>query len=145
MMRFILTVLLLTFSCPPAHADNARAMAGPLTGEVTGVLDGDTVAVRVRIWIDQTIETRVRIDGIDAPELHGKCAAEKKKAQAARAALEKLLQGQMIFLTDIQYEKYAGRVLASARTADGTLISDYMIKNGLARPYGGEKRATWCA
>lgn len=31
------------------------------------------------IWIGQYIETRVRLNGLDRPELRGKCQSEKKK------------------------------------------------------------------
>jgi len=48
--------------------------------EVLRVLDGDTFAARVRVWPGLDVETKVRLRGIDAAELHARCAAELRKA-----------------------------------------------------------------
>ena len=70
MPRFYIPLFLLLVLSYPAMA--ARdVIAGPMTGDVMQVLDGDTVTVRVRIWIGQSIETSVRINGIDTPEMRG--------------------------------------------------------------------------
>lgn len=121
-----------------------EVIAGPVAGEVVSILDGDTVTVRLHIWIGQEIETHVRIAGIDTPEIRGKCAAERIKARKARNEIANLLADNKIQLTNVRLEKYAGRVLAVAHSTNGTDIAGHMIKKGLARPYGGEKRAGWC-
>ena len=126
-------------------ASASPAMQGPVTAEVIRVLDGDTFDVRAQIWVGHFIETRVRINGIDTPEMRSKCLDEKDKANAAKQALEKMVLQQTVYLIDIENGKYAGRVLAKAQTMDGTDLADAMIKNGYARPYNGGKRAGWCA
>ena len=144
MPRFYIPLFLLLVLSYPAMA--ARdVIAGPMTGDVMQVLDGDTVTVRVRIWIGQSIETSVRINGIDTPEMRGKCPREKQMAAAAQAELARLLHNGTIRLTNIHTGKYAGRIVADAETADGKNIRAHMIEKGLARPYGGEKRGAWCA
>jgi endonuclease YncB( thermonuclease family) len=40
------------------------------SAEVVHVIDGDTFAARVTIWPGVEVKTRVRLRGIDAPELH---------------------------------------------------------------------------
>lgn len=140
----LLSVMLAGFSDAQALRPRAERMAGPLFAEVVDILDGDTLSVRIQIWIGQEVITDVRVAGIDAPELHGHCAAERQKAQEARAALGRLLKNNRAVLNDIKLEKYAGRVLATVRTTDGTVISDYMIGQGLARDYQGGKRGGWC-
>ena len=136
----ILAVFLLAAAPAEAHRD---VIPGPIAGEVVRVLDGDTVAVRVHVWIGEDIETHVRLAGIDAPELHGKCGKERRMAVAARDALVKMA-GDKIELTDIRLEKYAGRVMAHAATPDVPDISARMVAEGFARPYHGEKRGAWC-
>jgi len=42
-------------------------------------------------------------------------------------------------------DKYGGRVLADAATRSVPDISAAMLAAGLARPYGGGKRQSWCA
>lgn len=119
-------------------------IAGPIRGEVVDILDGDTVSVRLHVWIGQVVETHVRIDGIDTPEMKGKCTAERDKALSARNEIEKLINKRQIILSNIRLEKYAGRVLATATTASGVNIAEHMIEKGLARAYAGAKRQGWC-
>lgn len=143
---FALTLLVALLLHMPADASRPRAerMAGPLFAEVIDVLDGDTLSVRIQIWIGQEVITDVRVAGIDTPELHGQCAAERTKAQAAKQALRDLLKNNRAVLSDIKLEKYAGRVLATVKSTDGTTIADHLIKSGLARNYAGGKRGGWC-
>ena len=56
--------------------------------DVLRVIDGDTFEARVRVWPGLDVDTKVRLRGIDAAELHARCGDELAKAQAARAALE---------------------------------------------------------
>ena len=119
-------------------------MHGPVKVEVIRVLDGDTFDVRAQIWVGQFIETRVRLNGLDTPELRAKCDSERQAALKAKARLIELVMDKPIVLSDIKNGKYAGRVLAKANTADGTDISQYLIQNGYARPYAGKKRRGWC-
>ena len=141
MIRCLAILVLLFVS---TTASSAPAMQGPVTAEVIRVLDGDTFDVRAQIWVGHFIETRVRINGIDTPEMRSKCLDEKDKANAAKQALEKMVLQQTVYLIDIENGKYAGRVLAKAQTMDGTDLADAMIKQGYARPYNGGKRAGWC-
>ena len=120
-------------------------MQGPMTGEVLNVLDGDTVNVKVRVWIGQEVETSIRIAGIDAPEMKGKCEKERTLAEEARQTVIRLLSDNQIQIYNIRLEKYAGRVMAQVQTAGGVDIGKYMIEKGLARPYHGEKRQPWCS
>jgi endonuclease YncB( thermonuclease family) len=46
-------------------------LRGPVPARVMAVLDGDTLLVQARLWLDQTLEVRVRLGGIDTPN----CAA----------------------------------------------------------------------
>jgi endonuclease YncB( thermonuclease family) len=142
-MRLALAMFFLLLLPQPAAAKDV--LAGPLTGQVLAVLDGDTVTVRLHIWIGQDIETHVRISGIDTPEKRGKCLHERARAEQSRLALAALLADGKIMLRDIRHEKYAGRVLANASASDGTPVAEYLIGKDLARPYRGGKRAGWCS
>lgn len=128
----------------PAFADAGKTLPGPLPAQVLRVIDGDTVSVRVQVWLGQHVETTVRLTGIDAPELRGKCAREQELAKAAQAALGDLLRENAVELYDIRAGKYGGRVLATARTSDGADIATALIARGLARRYDGGRRISWC-
>jgi endonuclease YncB( thermonuclease family) len=106
-------VLLLTAAAqeqevPAPQRLAAEALAGPVAANVERVVDGDTIEVRAAIWLGQSLIIRVRIDGVDAPELEARCAEERKLALAARDFLLRRLQGVPVKLTHVVYDKYAG-------------------------------------
>ncbi len=129
---------------PPGPQAAAAAFAGPVRAQVVRVIDGDTFEAAARIWLGQAIDVHVRIEGIDAPELHARCAEEKRHAEAARDYLARRLAGGEVELSAVRYDKYGGRVDAVVRDADGD-VGQAMIKNGYARAYRGGRRQPWCA
>src|SRR5258706_8959811 len=129
---------------PPApQLIAAEALAGPVTAIVARVIDGDTIEVRAAIWLGQTLTVRVRIDGVDAPELEARCTEERKLALAARDFLAGRLEGGPVKLTRVVYDKYGGRVRADVADASGD-IGHALLAMGLVRPYHGERRESWC-
>ena len=113
---------------------------------VVSVTDGDTVRVRMALWPEVTIETAVRLRGIDTPELHGHCERERKLALDARAALARMLTGQQVSLSEVTPDKYGGRVLARVSTVNGADVAGDLLKRGLAVSYSGRgPRRNWCA
>lgn len=127
-----------------AQAGMERSLPGPVSATVVEVVDGDTLNVRAHIWIGQEVETAIRLTGVDTPELHGRCDSEKERAREARAFTERLTSSGTVVLTDIRTDKYGGRVDAVVHTSDGTDVASALIKAGLGRPYGGERRVGWC-
>jgi len=142
---------------PPQPSPRARpalvrraGLPGPYPVEVLSVIDGDTFEARVRVWFGQEITTLVRTRGFDAPELHARCAEEKRGALEARDELARLLALGPVSIADLGVDKYGGRVDASVYVeelagAPPSPIADIMLAAGLARPYEGGKRGTWCA
>jgi endonuclease YncB( thermonuclease family) len=127
----------------PAGAE-PEVIRGPVPARVVRVVDGDTVVVRARIWLGQEVETRVRLEGVDTPELRGGCDHERHLAQRARAFVAMRAAGQAVVLWHIRYGKYAGRVVARIETADGEDLSLALISAGLGRPDRGGQRLSWC-
>jgi endonuclease YncB( thermonuclease family) len=116
---------------------------GPIAAQVERVVDGDTIDVRAFIWIGQSLSIRVRIDGVDTPELRGHCPEERRRAEAARAYLMSRVAGAEVRLTAIAYDKYGGRIRAAVSDASGD-VATALIARGFARPYHGERRRSWC-
>ncbi|QJE73409.1 nuclease [Aerophototrophica crusticola] len=144
-MRTVLSsVALLALLSAPAGA--VERLSGPVPAEVLEVVDGDTLAVRATVWLNQAVETRVRVDGIDTPETRSRCKAEKELAQEAKARLKALVArgDAQVRLLDVQDDKFGGRVRARVVLADGTDLAKTLIADGLARPYKGGKRLPWC-
>ncbi|MFO0988734.1 MAG: thermonuclease family protein [Alphaproteobacteria bacterium] len=126
------------------QAESRSAIAGPVRAHLVRVIDGDTVEVLARIWPDHYVEARVRLAGIDAPELRGRCAQEIALAERAKARLSALLTGHRLLLADVRYGKYAGRVVARVLTEDGRDVGEILLAEKLARAYDGGRRAPWC-
>jgi micrococcal nuclease len=127
-----------------ALAESRRFVDGPVRAHLVRVVDGDTIEVLARIWPDHYVETLVRLAGIDAPELRGRCAEEIALAERAKTRLAALLAGNRLQLADVHYGKYAGRVVARVMTEDGRDVARILLDEKLARPYGGGRRAGWC-
>jgi len=137
----IRAAFVLALLAPTAAA--AETIAGPIAAEVLAAVDGDTLGVRARIWPGIAAAAAVRLRGLDAPELKGKCPAERQAAARAQARLKELA-GRAVTLTEIAPDKFGGRVLARVRGADGRELAQVLIAEGLARPYAGGKRGGWC-
>lgn len=143
-MRFLFpAIVILAASAFPLAAAAQDRIPGPVPADLVRVVDGDTIRVRAWIWIDQTIEVLVRIRGIDAPELRAGCPEERTGADAATAFLTMAVGIGPLTLTDIESDKYFGRVVADVDSA-GTALGPTLLESGLVRPYDGETRESWC-
>jgi micrococcal nuclease len=129
----------------PTLAGTPERLPGPIPATVIEVIDGDTVVVRARIWLKQSVETPVRLLGIDTPEKRGRCSEERARAAAAEDLTRNLVNGREVQLRDIRHDKYGGRILARIEMADGTDLGQTLISHRLARTYDGKARTSWCA
>ncbi len=127
-----------------AAAGSGERLSGPVVARVIRVIDGDTLLARARIWLGQQVETRVRVAGIDTPEMRGKCPEERDLARRAQNLVETTLGDGEVLLRDIHFGKFAGRVVARVEATDGTDIADILIRAGLGRVYRGGKPLPWC-
>jgi endonuclease YncB( thermonuclease family) len=112
--------------------------------EVLRVIDGDTFQARVRVWPGLDVDTKVRLRGIDAAELHARCDDERVKAEAARAALLTILAEGGVAISQVGVDKYGGRVDANAATRNTADVSAALLNGGWARSYDGRRRGSWC-
>ena len=112
--------------------------------EVLRTIDGDTFDARVALWPGLELNTRIRLRGIDAPELHAACADEMRKAEAASRALRNLLAQGEVAIFNIGPDKYGGRVVADAATRRTPNVSAALVASGHARVYLSGRRQSWC-
>ena len=83
------------------------------------------------------------MNGIDTPEIRGKCQYEKNLALKARDFVRvKLANAKEIKLTNLQRGKYF-RVVASV-LVDGVSLEQELLDNKLAYRYDGGKKLSWC-
>jgi endonuclease YncB( thermonuclease family) len=112
--------------------------------DVLYTIDGDTFEARVHLWPGLDLTTRVRLRGIDAPELKAQCAQELKQAEAATGALRDLLREGEVAIYNIGPDKYQGRVVADVATRRTPNVAAALLDRGYVRSYGGGHRAGWC-
>jgi endonuclease YncB( thermonuclease family) len=112
--------------------------------DVVRTIDGDTFEARVHLSPDLNLTTRVRLRGIDAPELKASCSQELQMAEAATGALRALLGEGEVAIFNIGPDKYSGRVVAEVATRRTGNVSTAMLAAGHARRYGGGHRNGWC-
>lgn len=112
--------------------------------------DGDTLTMDipgVHPFFGNNIKVRVR--GIDTPEMKGKGPCEKEWGRAARGLVEAELKHakriDLVVRFKDRLDKY-GRLLADV-VYDGKSLKDILIKNRLAVAYEGKKKQqiNWCA
>ena len=113
--------------------------------EVTSVYDGDTFRANIPDFpelIGRNIG--IRINGIDTPEIKGKCEQEKQLAlEAKQFTMEMLSKAKVVELRNLQRGKYF-RIVADIY-ADGVNIGDALVNERLAVVYdGGKKVKDWC-
>jgi endonuclease YncB( thermonuclease family) len=85
---------------------------------------------------------RIRLVGLDAPEMNGRCPRERRLAVAARDRLDGLVAGG-VTVRSVGTDRY-GRTLARVRDRRGRDVARVLIAEGLARPYEGGRRRGWC-
>lgn len=103
----------------------------------TRVIDGDTFDVQMMDLHNATLQgtgvTRVRLWGLDTPELaHGQ-GQDQYFAQQATDYARNALEGKPIRLTLVEYRTrcYYGRLLAYAWLSDGTMYNLAAIRDGV--------------
>ena len=107
--------------------------------------DGDTVTFNLpglHPIIGEKIS--IRVNGIDTPEIRGKCEKEKYDVQQARDMVADILKdAEQIVLRNTERGKYF-RIAADV-IVDGESLGDMLIEAGMAIRYdGGKKTHKWC-
>jgi len=101
------------------------------TGTVVAVYDGDTIKVR----FDKAYERKVRLIGIDAPEVDDPQEKRKLQALLAKRFVFHYLYGKTVKLTyESEREDKYGRLLAYVWTEDG-LFNEFILREGFARVF----------
>jgi len=131
-MRALFLVLFVFFVVSAAGA------AGDLPAKVIRVIDGDTVEARLA---DTGIIERIRIIGLDTPELHHPRKPVEYYAQEAKERAELLLLGKSIKLRLDETNTVKGhrgryrRLLAHVIFSQGAYFAESMILEGYAHAY----------
>ena len=123
------------------------AYANPYHYKVTKVTDGDTIRVEVP-WMPPELgrDIAIRIMGIDTPEKGGRASCEAEAtlgAEATEFAKSMIAVGDVVEVHLISWDKYGGRIDADV-FVDGDNFAQMQIDRGLAKPYDGGTKESWC-
>ena len=116
-----------------------------IVDEVVSVYDGDTFRVNINSYppiIGKKMS--IRLNGVDTPEMRGKCSKEKQLARKAKQlTVSKLRGAKKIELRNMQKGKYF-RIVADVYV-DNKSLASILIKKDIAVKYtGGTKVKDWC-
>ena len=133
MIRLALALILLA----------SPASAGP----ILRVIDGDTYIISAP-WLPPELGKTIslRVMGIDTPEKAGKAKCQREAdlgAKATAVARAYISSAKVTTVTLSHWDKYGGRIDGSV-IIDGQSIADLLIGAGLARPYSGGAKKSWC-
>jgi len=111
--------------------------------ELIKVVDGDTVDLNISLGCGVFKKERVRLEGLNAPEIHTKDLREKAVGLDAMAFTERFLGDGFgkCYVKSSERGKY-GRLLIEL-FVDGKSLNKSLIKEGHARIYNGGKRKAW--
>ena len=86
----------------------------------------------------------IRVNGIDTPEIKGKCDKEKYDAQQAKEMVADIIKdAEVITLKNMRRGKYF-RIAADV-IVDGESLGEILVEAGMAIKYGGGKKThQWC-
>ena len=117
----------------PEHLYEYRA-------RVTGVYDGDTVTVDIdlgfKTWVK---DEKIRLLGIDAPELKGETL---QAGRASRDALRELILDEDVLIRTEKDEqgsfgRYLGEVFVETETGEFESVNQILLDRGLAERWRG--------
>ena len=109
------------------------------TATLVGCYDGDTCKLHISDAPAIVATVYVRIDGVDTPEIRGRCEEEKRLAlRAADYTRSYFLHQSRTGLVHKLRDRYGRMVVEFPDLVQG------LIRNNLGRPYNGGKRQSWC-
>jgi endonuclease YncB( thermonuclease family) len=105
-------------------------LSASFTGKVISVADGDTITVLVN-----NSPTRIRLYGIDCPEIAHKAGDETQPfGTKAKEFTKELCAGKEVTVIEKDKDRY-GRIVAIVMLPDGKNLNEELLRNGLAWHY----------
>ena len=86
---------------------------------------------------------KIRLLGIDAPEMSSKNPLEKKASEMLTKYLKLKLEGKYFDCELFRWDKYGGRVVGHLYVRKNYSISDILISRKLVKCYEGNKKEEW--
>lgn len=130
------TLTALVFGACAAWAVAPPAVGATLTGQVVRIADGDTLTITSRGF-----DTRVRLVGIDTPEVYGprvECGARQASArikQLVRVGATVSVVSDPTQATRDRYDRFLGYVYLPGQSGQAGSVNYRLVREGLAYTY----------
>ena len=113
-------------------SENPETLNGRTTAKAIRVVDGDTYILDI-----DGVETRVRLIGVDTPESVAPSTYRKDNTEEGKTVSEivkdKIKAGDTLYIEyDVGKTDKYDRTLAYVYFEDGTMVQDWLLKNGYA-------------
>jgi len=102
------------------------------------IIDGDTIDCFIDLGFNIKLKERVRLKGIDTPEVRTKDLEEKKRGFAAKERVIELFQSvdEFIIKTELDNKGKYGRILGTIMLPDRKIsLNEMLLKEGHAEVY----------
>ena len=97
--------------------------------EIIRVIDGDTYDAIVDLGFSVYKKTRIRLKGVDTPEIRGK---DKELGISVKAKVQYMLEHNRFTIHCYGKGKY-GRWICDIELTKGKMLSSYLLKRGWAK------------
>ena len=127
--------------------ENTNEFKAPINyGKCVKVYDGDTIHIVAPLFNGVISRFKIRIYGIDCPEIRTKDVNEKQAGHIAKKILSDRILNQIIQCYDVGQDKY-GRILCKIKH-ENVEIHEFMLDTGFACEYLGKgekltKKINW--
>lgn len=114
--------------------------------KVIDVYDGDTVTLLYLLKNKIPIKIKLRIFGVDTPELSRKKDDKNPEnilAEKIKKKIKKLLLNKFFYCKLYKFDKYGGRTLGDIYLNKNLFLSEYIIINKYGKKYNGNKKEKW--
>ena len=100
-------------------------------GKLLRIIDADTIEAAIFLGFNISIKKKIRLIGVNAPEIRTKDFKTKEKGLAAKAFLESLFTSKDLIIKSKGFDKY-GRCLAEV-IVDEVNLGEKLISEGYAQ------------
>ncbi len=101
--------------------------------KVTNVVDGDTVDATVDLGFNVSTNVRIRLAGINAPEMKSSDKLEREMAELSKKFLSEKILGKDILLDSTGKDKYGRWV--GILYINNVPVNNMLISEGYAQPH----------
>lgn len=109
---------------------------------VRKIVDGDTLDLELDLGFSISIRQRVRLKGIDTPEIASKDAGDRERAKAAREFTAAWCSRQAEIRAETTKDDKYGRMLAELVGDGGCRLTEDLLAARLAKRYGRAMRSS---